>query len=544
MLTNGIRSVLKDHFTLLSRQDDSLGVDTFEEGLESFTFFLDFFPLVLVSTGCGIHGHESLGVADVSTETIEFNNLEFSVDRSHVLLLAFPVVSGREFEVDDRALSNTITVDNELLFLGVQVADISGQETHVISLNFDGRVLNNEVIVTSWGNGALLRDDAVWSSVKDSSIGVGDLEVEVQVDEGSVLNRELVVATGVHQSRLEDNVLNVTLVASVVDSAASLQLNLFGSAFRAMLRLFNHFDQLDVGVFTLIDDDFFLNNFTLGWLLWRGGLLTSGKLSCGFTSFLLLNLSLLTVTHDLLMLRRSNHAESLHGVIPILVITFSSLHDFSDLAVDLSVLVLLLDCAFNHDLDAFVRVGFEVTFRRIESEFILVSLIPSELNMGVTVVCKHEAHSLGLTDNAVTNVELIFSFVGKSLKSDLFFVACSNEPDLVLLVDIVQSSEGKLESILLSLLRSVADIESVVGFLGDGVRQAATFEGEAVVSNGIEADCGWHLSLILENDRHDAVLTNTGLAELKSGVSVLLIRLSRLLNLQSRKSAFTTKVEN
>jgi hypothetical protein len=164
--------------------------------------------------------------------------------------------------------------------------------------------------------------------------------------------------------------------------------------------------------------------------------------------------------------------------------------------------------------------------------------------VGVTVVCKHEAHSLGLTDNAVTNVELIFSFVRKSLESDLFFVACSNEPDLMLLVDIVQSSEGKLESILLSLLRSVADIESVVGFLGDGVRQAATFEGEAVVSNGIEADCGWHLSLILENDRHDAVLTNTGLAELKSGVSVLLIRLSRLLNLQSRKSAFTTKVEN
>lgn len=242
MLANGIRSVLEDHFTLLSRQDDSLGVDTFEEGLESFTFFLDFFPLVLVSTGCGIHGHKSLGVADVSTETIEFNNLEFSVDRSHVLLLAFPVVSGRELEVDDRALSNTITVDNELLFLRVQVTDISGQETHVISLNFDGRVLNNEVIITSWGNGALLRDDAVWSSVKNSSIGVGDLEVEVQVDEGSVLNRELVVATGVHQSRLEDNVLNVTLVASVVDSAASLQLNLFGSTFRVMLRLFNHFD--------------------------------------------------------------------------------------------------------------------------------------------------------------------------------------------------------------------------------------------------------------------------------------------------------------
>jgi hypothetical protein len=91
----------------------------------------------------------------------------------------------------------------------------------------------------------------------------------------------------------------------------------------------------------------------------------------------------------------------------------------------------------------------------------------------------------------------------------------------------------------LGYLRSVADIESVVGFLRDGVRQTATFEGEAIVSNGIEADRGWHLSLILENDRHDAVLTDAGLSEAKCGGSIH-FSFSRLLNLESGQCAFTT----
>jgi hypothetical protein len=114
----------------------------------------------------------------------------------------------------------------------------------------------------------------------------------------------------------------------------------------------------------------------------------------------------------------------------------------------------------------------------------------------------------------------------------------------VLLIHVVESSKREHELILLGALGSVADIESIVGFLRDRVRQTATFEGEAVIGDSIEADRGWHLSLILENDRHDAVLTDAGLAELKSGCHVSSFCLSRLLNLESWQGAFTTEFEN
>lgn len=138
-----------------------------------------------------------------------------------------------------------------------------------------------------------------------------------------------------------------------------------------------------------------------------------------------------------------------------------------------------------------------MTFRGIEPELILVALVPSELDVRVAIVSEHKADSLSLADDTVSDVELILSFVRKAFKSHRFFIACSNEPHLVLLVHVVQRSEGEQEFVLLSCLRSVADVESIVGFLSDGVRQTATFKCEAVVGDGIEADCGWHLSLIL-----------------------------------------------
>jgi hypothetical protein len=109
----------------------------------------------------------------------------------------------------------------------------------------------------------------------------------------------------------------------------------------------------------------------------------------------------------------------------------------------------------------------------------------------------------------------------------------------VLLINIVKSREGEHKLILVGYLWSVADIESVIGFLRDGVRQTATFEGETIVGNGIEADCGWHLSFILENNRHDAVFTDAGLAESKCGGSIS-FSFRRLLNLESGQCAFTT----
>lgn len=64
------------------------------------------------------------------------------------------------------------------------------------------------------------------------------------------------------------------------------------------------------------------------------------------------------------------------------------------------------------------------------------------------------------------------------------------------------------------------------------MRQTATLEGEAIVRNGIKADRGWHLTFILENDGHDAVLSDASFTEAKSGGSIC-FGFGWLLNLQS-----------
>jgi hypothetical protein len=162
---------------------------------------------------------------------------------------------------------------------------------------------------------------------------VGDLEVILQVDEGGVLDGELVVATGVHQSRLEGNILGAHLIVGVVNDAASLELDDF--SFRAfnlvVLRLLNNFNKLYVSLFVLIDDDFLLSDFTLGRLFGGSGFLSSSSLGSELGLLFSFDFSLLAVTHDLLVLRRSNHAECLHGVVPICVL--SNMSDVSQLTV-------------------------------------------------------------------------------------------------------------------------------------------------------------------------------------------------------------------
>jgi hypothetical protein len=86
--------------------------------------------------------------------------------------------------------------------------------------------------------------------------------------------------------------------------------------------------------------------------------------------------------------------------------------DVSQLTVKVGLVILHGLGSLNHNLDSFVRVGLEVTFGRIESELILITLVPSELNVRVTVVGKHESDGLSLSNNTVTDVELILSFIG------------------------------------------------------------------------------------------------------------------------------------
>ena len=113
----------------------------------------------------------------------------------------------------------------------------------------------------------------------------------------------------------------------------------------------------------------------------------------------------------------------------------------------------------------------------------------------------------------------------------------------MLLVNVVQGGEIELELLCFRGARSELDIECMVALLRDGVAHAASLESEGFAGDGVEARSGGHLTLILQNDRHDCLLADASLAESKGGGTVSFL-LSRLLNLQGGKGSLTTDLEH
>ena len=64
--------------------------------------------------------------------------------------------------------------------------------------------------------------------------------------------------------------------------------------------------------------------------------------------------------------------------------------------------------ASDHDLDFLGGLRSQVANRRVESEFLFVACIPSELDVLVAVVHDLEGDCLGLANDAVADSELVF----------------------------------------------------------------------------------------------------------------------------------------
>jgi len=124
VLTDAIRSVLEAHLALLARQDETSWRHALEQRLLLVAFIDDLLPFKLIALVSGIDGHEAFGVLNVGAETHELNDAILRVDLGHVLLLALTVGRGRQLEVDHRSLSDSVSLDDQRLLLGVQVLDV------------------------------------------------------------------------------------------------------------------------------------------------------------------------------------------------------------------------------------------------------------------------------------------------------------------------------------------------------------------------------------------------------------------------------------
>jgi hypothetical protein len=187
-------------------------------------------------------------------------------------------------------------------------------------------------------------------------------------------------------------------------------------------------------------------------------------------------------------------------------------------------------------------VGLKLTDLRVKSELIFVPLIPSELDSLVSIVSKVKSDSLGFSNDAVANVNLVFLVVRQTLERDTFFVASSHKKDLVLFISVVQGAERQQELVGLSHLRSVANIKPVVTLLSNGVAHV-TLELERVVSDSVKADCSWNLTFVFQYNRDNSVFSDSSFAETenRSAISILL---SWFVNLQSWECTFTPDFEN
>jgi hypothetical protein len=82
-------------------------------------------------------------------------------------------------------------------------------------------------------------------------------------------------------------------------------------------------------------------------------------------------------------------------------------------------------------------MSLDVTNLWIESELILVSLVPVKLHHIVTRVHQSESRCLGLVDNSISDDQLVFHVLWKAFKCDGFRVSFSNDNYLVLLIRVM-----------------------------------------------------------------------------------------------------------
>mmetsp|Transcript_39618 Transcript_39618/g.60625 ORF Transcript_39618/g.60625 Transcript_39618/m.60625 type:complete len:572 (+) Transcript_39618:2645-4360(+) len=347
VLANLVGCILEDHLGLLAAEDDALLGQALEDRLVLPGFILHLFPLELVPLARRVNSHETTSILDVGTQAFKLDNLEFSVDRGHVLFALLSVAARRQFEVDHRSLGDTVYLNLKVLRGRIQVQEVSVDYSAEIRLNFDRSVLNLEVIIAARCDRALLGNDAVGTSIRHEACSSGgNLEVVVEVDQRSVLNRELVDSLSIHQSRLELHAGGSALEAGVVAHQRGLECQLaLGALLLLVLGLGDGVNELSGSLFRLIDLDVFLG----GSLLFLGGRLRLSRLLSISGSFgFLLSAALFgfSIGNDFLEFGRSHHADGLHSIIPVLeadglsfIINFL-LVDLHSLTKELNLVVL------------------------------------------------------------------------------------------------------------------------------------------------------------------------------------------------------------
>ena len=93
-------------------------------------------------------------------------------------------------------------------------------------------------------------------------------------------------------------------------------------------------------------------------------------------------------------------------------------------------------------------MGLEVTLAWVESELFLISNVPVETHVFVSIIGKLEGHRLCLTNDAITNGELV---LWEAFESNTLGVSLSQNQDLVLFVRVAKCAESQLEGLILSL---------------------------------------------------------------------------------------------
>lgn len=106
-----------------------------------------------------------------------------------------------------------------------------------------------------------------------------------------------------------------------------------------------------------------------------------------------------------------------------------------------------------------------MTVGGVEPELIFVTRAPSEFYIFVTVVDHTVGCSLSFANNAVTDDQFVFQVFGKTFESDVFVETFSNEPNFVLLEDIVHRREGEKELFHLGIPGLKPDVKGIILFL-------------------------------------------------------------------------------
>ena len=112
----------------------------------------------------------------------------------------------------------------------------------------------------------------------------------------------------------------------------------------------------------------------------------------------------------------------------------------------------------------------------------------------------------------------------------------------MLLIDIVESGEGQEELFHLLSGRLESDVKAMVALLSDGLVHVA-FKDERFISDGVEASRGWDLAFVLQQDRENAVSSDSCLAEPQDWGAIG-VELVRLLDLQRGQGAFASEFED